>query len=309
MSVFLLTKELLIYNIKNSLIEIRMITKDTTHAEKTTFSPSSSKENSPINKKYFKFIIVLVVIVIVVVGGMNINTNIIKNYLTISDRSFQEGQSYIDNGNYDKAIEIFNQVLKLKPDSYNAYIKLGLIYYKTKDYNKAEENLKKALGYKIDSSNKAIAYSGLTAIYFERRDYPKVIENGNKAIELQKSLKSTIYPQIATAYLYLKNEIRAQEFFSKGLESLNEKGPAPRVFNNGGLNASKAMLYKGLGEYNIDYPNDYNKAIEYFQKVLELPIGNYNETYFDMGEAYTFLGKYNEAIEYFNKITDRKSVV
>jgi len=56
-----------------------------------------------------------------------------------------KGVDFLDNAQYNQAIEAFNEVIRLEPNSSNGYFGLGMIHEKREDWDKAIDAYQKAL--------------------------------------------------------------------------------------------------------------------------------------------------------------------
>ena len=76
--------------------------------------------------------------------------------------TFKEGADATNAGQYDEAIAKFNAVLVDLPSCTDCYNNLGTVYTRQKDWVKAEESFRKALGIEPKSVE---AYNGLANVY------------------------------------------------------------------------------------------------------------------------------------------------
>lgn len=100
---------------------------------------------------------------------------------TETDVHFQKGVGYINEGDYQKAIEEFNWALSIDPKYVNAYCGIGIAYLNQKKYKEAIEALEKAIT--LDPQ-KAIAYYLLGMAYEEIMNYERAISAWNKFLAL-----------------------------------------------------------------------------------------------------------------------------
>ena len=94
------------------------------------------------------------------------------------------GKIYLVRNEILKIIEIYNRVLELEPDNSDAYYNLGILYYNSKDYDNAEEFLKRA----IATDNHLNAHLYLAYLYEIKGEYDKAIEYLRKRIRYRKGL-------------------------------------------------------------------------------------------------------------------------
>jgi tetratricopeptide (TPR) repeat protein len=93
---------------------------------------------------------------------------------------FNEGVAASAAGNFDDAINKFNEALKTNPQCSDCYYNIGVANAGKKDYDKAEEAYKKA----IEVKPSADAYNGLASVYTTQRKFDLAQEAGKKAAEL-----------------------------------------------------------------------------------------------------------------------------
>ena len=92
-----------------------------------------------------------------------------------------EGNAYLNSGEFEKAKETFKAGIKAEPENLIYQCQLGLTLIQQKEFKYAEKTLEKVL--KIDSTNvAAIWYSGIGN--FKGEQYRKAIERFEKALTL-----------------------------------------------------------------------------------------------------------------------------
>ena len=99
------------------------------------------------------------------------------------NKVFNEGVAASAAGNFDEAINKFNEALKTNPQCADCYYNIGVAAAGKKDLDKAEEAYKKA----IEVKPSAEAYSGLASIYTAQRKFDLAQEAGTKAAALSAS--------------------------------------------------------------------------------------------------------------------------
>ena len=80
----------------------------------------------------------------IVMGGGAANDPTIAAKTAELRKSFDEGVALSRAGKYDESVESFNKALALTPNCQDCYYNIGFAYAQKKDYDKAEENYKKA---------------------------------------------------------------------------------------------------------------------------------------------------------------------
>ncbi len=113
---------------------------------------------------------------------------ILEQFLIINPNSVPAlmalGKIYIVRNEILKIIEIYNRVLELEPNNSDAYYNLGILYYNSKDYDNAEQFLKRAIA--IDNHLNSHLY--LAYLYEIKGEYDQAIKHLRKRIHYRKGL-------------------------------------------------------------------------------------------------------------------------
>jgi Flp pilus assembly protein TadD len=161
----------------------------------------------------------------------------------------KRGNAYRNNGDYDKAIEEFNQALRLNPNYAEAYSNRGAAWGATGDYDKAIEDFSEAIRLNPDYAN---AYYNRGITWGTKGDYDKAIEDYSQALRLN--------PGDAGVYYNRGNAWGSKEDYDKAIADFTE---AIRL--NPGL--AEAYYSRGL-IYAIK--EDYDRALADWEKALQL---------------------------------------
>ncbi len=129
-------------------------------------------------------------------------------------RIFKTGQDYFSESEYDKAINIFKELLVLAPDSVQSYQMLAVIADRQGDKEKAIEYSLKIL--EINPNNTQILIN-LAIESEEAGDFNKALEFYNKFAELEPQ-NSEVYMNMAIVYYKLDNYEKAMEYNEKAFE-------------------------------------------------------------------------------------------
>ncbi|MDM9580682.1 tetratricopeptide repeat protein [Nostoc sp. GT001] len=227
---------------------------------------------------------------------------------------YQEGVNKYELGNYEGAVEDFNQAIKLDPQNALAYNRRGDAYYRLGDYEQAQADSSQAIvlnpqdanayfdrGFAFSALGKykeaiadytqaiklnskdAYAYYGRGLARAQSKDNKGAIEDFSKAIALK--------PQYTEAYLQrgilrrrVKQRLEAIQDFDKVIK----------------INPSDAKAYyqRGLthsiNKQKSEAIKDYTDAININPK--------YIEAYLNRGDIYSDLGNKVEATEDYNTI-------
>ena len=130
------------------------------------------------------------------------------------------GAAYLNKGDYEKA-EYYLISAKHYLNDINTYLNLGLVYSKTGQYKKAEEEYKQALYLHPGFSQ---VYHYLGQLYFEKKAYDHAIEAWKKLIELEPDLSTAyiIYNNLGIAYEQKQETEKALDYFEKALSRAPE---------------------------------------------------------------------------------------
>ena len=129
-------------------------------------------------------------------------------------------------------------------------------------------------------------YSALDNIFIEKLKF-------DRAKEILDKYSSMIYSRKVLTYLILEFIVKANEDF----KSVDEKRFL--AYENYADKKQLYYFYMVLGKFYLDFINDKEKALFYFEKAYMInPEG---KGLFNIGVSYYIDGDYNRAIEYFNK--------
>lgn len=202
-----------------------------------------------------------------------------QNNSASSNDLLEEGKTYYNDEEYDKAIEIFKKAIELNPNEYLNWQWLGRSYYERYDEENALNSLLKAVELNPnDDSN----WYWLGISYGMNSQYDKEKESFLKATELNPNNADNWY-KLGISYFNDKQYDKAIESFSKAVE-LNP---------NDDNNWDRLILsYRFNGQYD--------KAIESSLKAIEI---NPNSRYYWhwLGISYYDNEQYKEAIDSLSK--------
>ena len=156
----------------------------------------------------------------------NTNKPAESNHTTEENRSqarvyLDEGKEFYRNDQDEKAVEAFQEAIKLDPESAEAYFRLGLGFDAVGKEQEAEDEYKKAVEkYKkyLDANNKdAEAYYNLGQTYAGLHLYSEAVREYRQATRL-KDDDADIFYDLGKAHMKLAQYDEAAAAFSKSLE-------------------------------------------------------------------------------------------
>lgn len=245
--------------------------------------------------------------------------NYMEYYLTVI------GESYFKLGKYDKAIEVFKEIIKLPRHDQSDFMYLGLSYFEKKEYDKAIENYEKVLEIhpSCDYIENTSAINALAKSYMALGEYQKGIEVYKKYIKEDvsgcwRSIRGFSYKKYKDIedYKYLieafnqliEEEPNNFEYYDE-LETiysydLNICDKAANVLEKYLLNNTENInhrVYKTLAHlYENIYR--YDKAIEMYNKLIEINNFERND-YYSLCDIYKKIKNYDKALEMYEENT------
>jgi tetratricopeptide (TPR) repeat protein len=103
-----------------------------------------------------------------------------------SQNLYFQGRKFLDEGQYDEAVDKFYAELKVNPKSADAWRELGIAFYEKGDLIKADDALRQANNIKPDA--RANLYIGL--IYEKQEDYDRAIAAYAASLNMRPSRKT-----------------------------------------------------------------------------------------------------------------------
>jgi protein O-mannosyl-transferase len=218
--------------------------------------------------------------------------DVISQYEKVPFAYLNRGIAYAKENQYDKAIEDISKAIQLDTNYTKAYYNNAKAYYNRGNLYMNERKFEMAL----KDFDKSIelnpeytqAYYNRGNIYADMQDYDKALADYSKAIELN--------PEGAKAYInrgYVSGIKKEYESATKDIDKAIELNP----------NDAEAYYNRGILFMNME---KYDRAIEAFDKAIDLN-PNDAEAYLNRGYVYSLAKRYNEAISNFSKAIELKS--
>lgn len=227
------------------------------------------------------------------------------------------GIAFLQKTNYEQAMKIFTQALKMKEtikdsvriaDSYN---NVGVVYYSKGNYDNALKCYKKALDIRLkvlgpDDQDVARSYNNVGTMYASKGDYDQALAYLKKSLKVISNTLGPEHPDVASLYANMgaicvsKNDYEcAIEYYKNSLDIwLKVPGPS---------NPNVAATYNNIGEV-YSRKGNFDRALEYHKKALETRIKTLGTGHPSVATSYNNIaaifyskGDYDHSLEYLKK--------
>ena len=207
-----------------------------------------------------------------------------SNNSSSSNDLLEEGKTYYNNGEYDKAIEIFKKTVELNPNEWLNWNWLGRSYYERCNDGDEENAINSLLKAVELNPNGDSNWYWLGNSYRFNGQYDKAIESLLKAVEINPS-NADSWHELGRLYHDSKQYDKAIEPLLKAIELDPDKAIDCDYPNYVSLLVSS---------YNLN--NQPDKALNLLQKTVELNPNNADNWYY-LARSYIRNGQYDKAIE------------
>ena len=204
---------------------------------------------------------------------VRINPNI-KNDLEQAEVFLTQGNAHANTGNYDQAINCYNNATQLNPRYALAYFHRGLAHALTRDYELAIADFTDAIG--IDE-NFAVAYDGRGNAHIFTGDYERAIADYTAAIGIDANFAAA-YHDRGNVHMYFGDYERAIADCTAAI----------------GIDANFAFAYNGRGIAHAN-TGDYERAVADYTTAIGID-ANFAAAYNGRGIAHANTGDYERAI-------------
>ena len=236
-----------------------------------------------------------------------------QEQIFLANQKIDEAFRSIEQGNYDKAILVADEAVKLNPKELKTYGSRGEAYSYKGEYDKAINDYNMALT--IDPNN-VESYNNRGIAYSNKGEIDRAINDYNMALTIDPNNVES-YNNRGVAYSN-KGEIdRAINDYNMAL-SINPKDAD--VYNNRGVAYSnKGEIDRAINDYNIaltinpkmrkaynnraiifQHKKDYSKAIKDFTHAIQLDDSD-AYVYYNRGNCYLHMNEYSNAIRDYNQ--------
>jgi len=212
------------------------------------------------------------------------------------------GDVLVQLAKYDLAVNHYRTALQLtqsKEGQAVCYRKLGEVYEKRSDYERALSYLKKGLELLSDvpSIEHARIYNDVGVIHSQKSEYPKAEQQFNLALEVLSDVPDDdtldlVYKNLGNVYYFQGRLNDAAKCYEQSL-SLGER--IGDIF-------TQAKIYNNLGTF-FKKRGDLKKAIEYYQSSLNLKeqigdVAGLAPLYSNLGVLYSRQADFARAVEF-----------
>ena len=200
------------------------------------------------------------------------------------DITFKNAVDFHAKGKFDEAKNLYEKILKNKPDHFLALGNLGIIFSQLKEFDKA-----------IDLFNQTIkinpqyveGHNNLGNVLFELSQFDKSLQCYEKAIKLN--------PRFSDAYNNIGNIYHQKDDLDKAIENYE-------LAISVGSGLSKSKAYFNLANILREVGN-FNKSINLYQKAIDIN-PNFIDAYINLSISLNKNGNLKEAINYCNKVLE-----
>jgi tetratricopeptide (TPR) repeat protein len=250
------------------------------------FKPITAKRPSITRRAYkslrrspLKVVIGCALIFIVILSYFLFLNYMQDRNITASKKLQAVAARYLVTNNYQKAIEVYKESIKLYPLNVEAHSEIGTCYQQLKQYPEAIEAYEKVVAI---NPNYTWALGALGDLYQIGGRYEEAIEIYKRIIRISPN-DSHAYYSLGIVHNNLNHHTEAVDALKKAIE----------------IDPNYAIAYNYLGLLYNDLER-YEDAIQVFKEAVRIEPESFN-VYNSLGNAYSDSGNYEEAIKSYKQ--------
>ena len=191
----------------------------------------------------------------------------------------QKGSRHHQQGNFSDAQALYEQILAIYPDHFDALQLLGVLFAQIKKYSQAVEFLSKALKIK---PNHVRSHSNLGIVLKELKRFDEALASYNQAIKIE--------PDYVDAHCNLGNILQELKRYDEALASFNQAIA---------INADYPEIHFNRGNI-LQKLKRFDEALASFNQAIKIK-SDYTEAYYNRGTVFQELNYLDEALASFNQ--------
>ncbi|MBF0406897.1 MAG: HEAT repeat domain-containing protein [Candidatus Riflebacteria bacterium] len=147
--------------------------------------------------------------------------SLLKNNPLDSEALFHFSNTLIKLGKYPEAVQNLDNLIHIMPSHFSGRLLIGQLYFQLRNWDKLVEEYEKLKLQIPETEKKSVSqvYGALGLAYFNQKRYQKAVENLKKALEINPSDMSSSY-HLALAFISLKQNDSALKILKKLKSSL-----------------------------------------------------------------------------------------
>lgn len=221
------------------------------------------------------------------------STSLAKKKITMpTDRAAfhnNQGVSYLNNQDIERAEFEFKTAVELSPDYAEAYNNLGIVYKTRGKYDESIKNFQKAIEI---NKNYAAAYSHLGAVYLAQGKIDTAITTIKKGLRKDGTIGDARY-NLGLAYIEKAKEGSSEKNLKLAEEELKKATELDPNLTH--VHKRLAELYKSMGRYDLS-------IIRYRLALANDPVSK--DLWTDLGNLYLEKGEQYKAQDCFQRASE-----